>query len=350
MSSPRAARTAADLARLRGIIAAMERGGAPPVFEAAPQASGPPCGAGEPPDPAVTTQEGASPGSGLFPQAVPIGADGAQEGPPSEAPGGSAAVSDASGVSSWRPLPSEPSRLPLGARDVDAALGGGLLSGALHEVAGMPGEEGALSAFALGLAVRAAARRRRPVLLACQEMAEWEAGRLHGPGLAAFGLPPEALLLVRVRKPQDVLFVMEEGLKCDGLSVVLGEFLSPVPEVLTATRRLALAAQGSDRFGLMLRHKADPSPCAALTRWRISALPSPAVDGFGGLGAPAFLVRLTRNRFGPTGAWRLMFRAGGFLPVSGGESDHERGGAGAALSQPRFAAPAHGPRRAEGVA
>lgn len=233
-------------------------------------------------------------------------------------------------------------RLPFGVPDVDAALGGGLLCGALHEAAGAPGEEGALSAFALGLAARAAARLGRPVLLARQEMAEWEAGRLYGPGLAAFGLPPEALLLVRVRKPQDVLFVMEEGLKCAGLSAVLGEFSAPVPEVLTATRRLALAARGSDRLGLMLRHKADPSPCAALTRWRLSALPSPAPDGLGGLGAPRFAARLTRNRFGPAGTWPLSFRDGLFWPAPSraapsGAARHERGGGTAPSLEPRRA-------------
>ncbi|MFG1294292.1 ImuA family protein [Xanthobacter variabilis] len=256
----------------------------------------------------------------------------------------------AGGADAWGRPAAEPSRLPLGVREVDAALGGGLSCGALHELAGMPGEEGPLVAFAVGLAARAAAGLRRPVLLACQEVAEWEAGRLYGPGLAALGLPPEALLLVRVRKPQDVLFVMEEGLKCAGLSAVLGEFLSPVPEVLTATRRLALAVQGSPRLGLMLRHKADPSPCAALTRWRISTLPSPAADGFGGLGAPCFLARLTRNRFGPTGEWRLMFHTGVFQPAPGERSGHERGRVAAALSEPRLASPAHGSRGTEDVA
>ncbi|MFG1403297.1 ImuA family protein [Xanthobacter sediminis] len=238
---------------------------------------------------------------------------------------------------------------------MDEALGGGLLCGALHEAAGTPGEEGALGAFVLGLAARAVARLRRPVLLVVQEMAEWEAGRLHGPGLAAFGLPPEALLLVRVRKPQDVLFVMEEGLRCAGLSAVLGEFLSPVPEALTATRRLSLAVRDSERLGLVWRHKADPAPCAALTRWRISALPSPAADGLGGLGAPRFSARLARNRFGPVGAWPLTFRAGLFRPApdgkEDGEDDHEQHDrAGTALPQPRPAALRHGSRRAADVA
>lgn len=250
------------------------------------------------------------------------------------------------------PLRPEPERLPLGVAEVDAALGGGLQRGALHEASGAPGEEGALSAFALGLAARAAVAGRRPVLVVQQELAQWEAGGLYGPGLAALGLPPQAVLLVRVRKPQDVLFVMEEGLRCAGLSAVLGELLSPVPEVLTATRRLSLAAREGDRLGLILRHKADPAPCAALTRWRLSPLPSPAPDGFGGLGGPCLRARLVRNRFGPTGAWALAWRAGGFHPA--GEGGHERDGserdgygrdghgrAQAALSQPVPAAPAH---------
>ncbi|MFG1393439.1 ImuA family protein [Xanthobacter agilis] len=272
------------------------------------------------------------------------------------APGGAGqspnvAFAGAAGGRNWDRGARTPQPLPLGAPDVDAALGGGLRCGALHEAAGAPGDEGALSAFALGLAARAAIRLRRPVLLVRQDMAEWEAGRLHGPGLAALGLPPEALLLVRVRKPQDVLFVMEEGLKCAGLSVVLGEFLSPVPEVLTATRRLALAVRGSDRLGLMLRHKADPSPSAALTRWRISTLPSPALDGFGGLGAPRFTARLTRNRFGPVGAWPLLFRDGLFQPAPDGEDNtHEHDRAGPALSQSRAALSRHGSRRPADVA
>lgn len=269
----------------------------------------------------------------------PAGAGGAR---PPEAP---AAIA--------RAAPSgDPPRLALDVPAVDGALGGGLLWGALHEAAAGPGEEGALSAFALALAARGARALRRPVLVVQQAFAKWEAGALYGPGLVALGLPPEALLLVRVPRPQDVMFVMEEGLKCAGLSVVLGEVLSPVTEALTATRRLSLAARGSDRIGLLVRHKADPAPCAALTRWRISTRPSPALDGFGGLGAPCISARLTRNRFGPLGEWPLRIEADGFRLVE--EAGHERApsdpGARAALSGPRPAPSRHRPDRTVDVA
>lgn len=252
-----------------------------------------------------------------------------------------------------------PARLPLGVGEVDGALGGGLLWGGLHEVSAAAEHAGVLSAFALALAARAVALRRRPLLLVQQELAGWEAGRLHAPGLAAFGLPPGALLVVRVRRPQDVLFVMEEGLRCSGLAAVMGEVCAPLPEALTATRRLSLAARGGGVIGLMARHGTAPEPCAAVSRWVVSPLPSPAPDGFGGLGPPRAAVRLVRNRFGPPGAWPLAFAAGGFRLAPDGEgAHHERGddlrpgpaaGAGQpALSRAQPAAPAHrSPRTAD---
>lgn len=259
--------------------------------------------------------------------------------------------------------------LPLGVPQVDAALGGGLLWGGLHEASAAAEHAGVLSAFALGLAARAVMGRRRPLLLVQQDLAPWEAGGLYGPGLAAFGLSPGAVLLVRVRRPQDVMFVMEEGLKCPGLAAVLGEVLAPVLEALTATRRLSLAARGRPVLGLLVRHTAAAEPCAAASRWVLSPLPSPAPDGLGGLGPPRGRVQLVRNRFGPPGAWPLAFAGGTFrlapeeglrLPAGGEGLRHDGGDddrddaagskRGAALSQPQPAAPAHRPARAADVA
>lgn len=249
-------------------------------------------------------------------------------------------------------------RLPLGVGEVDAALGGGLLWGGLHEASAAAEHAGVLSAFALGLAARAVARRRRPLLLVQQDLAPWEAGGLYGPGLAAFGLAPGAVLLVRVRRPQDVMFVMEEGLKCPGLAAVLGEVLAPVPEALTATRRLSLAARGRGVLALLVRHTAATEPCAAASRWVLSPLPSPAPDGFGGLGPPRGRAHLVRNRFGPPGAWPLAFAGGAFRLApetegsrhDGRDDDVSGGGRGAPLSQPQPAAPAHRPARTADVA
>lgn len=248
-----------------------------------------------------------------------------------------------------------PARLPLGVAPVDQALGGGLLMGGLHEVSAAAADAGVLGAFVLGLAARAVAARRRPLLLVQQDLVPWEAGAFYAPGLAAFGLCPGAVLVVRVRRPQDVLFVMEEGLKCDGLAAVLGEVASPLPDALTATRRLSLAARGRGVLGLLARHTAAAEPCAAVSRWRLSPLPSPAPDGFGGLGLPRARVRLVRNRFGPPGAWPLAFAGGGFRLAPDGEMRHDRRDTGSStgwppLPQPQPPAPPDGPRRAADVA
>lgn len=246
--------------------------------------------------------------------------------------------------------------LPLGIGSVDAGLGGGLALGALHEAsARAPGVEGPLLAFGLALAALAARTRRRPVLMVQQELAGLEGGWLYGPGAEEAGLPEGALILVRVRRAEEALLVMEEALKCSGLSAVLGEVATPLPDALTATRRLSLAARTGGGIGLLLRPSPDPAPCAAVTRWRIAPEPSPVPDAFGGLGPACVSARLTRNRHGPPGAWRLVLEPGALVLAPAGRAigpapwearhDTRPGGRGAALSQPVARPALHGPDR-----
>src|SRR5579872_6365115 len=83
--------------------------------------------------------------------------------------------------------------LPFGVAAVDAALpGGGLVLGGLHELRGAARDEedGAVAAgFLAGILTRLGSPR--PVLW-CLAAAD-----LYGPGLAACGLKPERLVLVR---------------------------------------------------------------------------------------------------------------------------------------------------------
>ncbi|OYX13908.1 MAG: hypothetical protein B7Z15_05695 [Rhizobiales bacterium 32-66-8] len=254
--------------------------------------------------------------------------------------------------------------LPFAIPALDEMLGGGLALGALHEAAASgPGAEGALAAFALGLAARAAHLRRRPILMVQQDLAQMEAGRLYGPGLEALGLGSGALLLVQVRKPQDVLFVMEEGLKCPGLAAVLGEVASSFPEALTATRRLSLAARGGSTLGLLLRQRPDGAASAAQTRWVISPAASQPRDPFGGLGPTTLTAVLARNRLGPVGQWTLTLDGQVFdlapaapaqLPQDTGHDPHQLAQPGRLpappLPFPVARTPRHRPDRAHDVA
>jgi protein ImuA len=197
--------------------------------------------------------------------------------------------------------------LRLGISALDAALGGGFAFGAVHELAPSAlWHLGAAAGFALALAARADAGGKNTLWIQ-PDFAGHEAGHLYGPGLALLGLPLERLLVLRVSRPTDALWAMEEALKCRALATVIVELTEDGAAAgLTATRRLALAARDGGVLGLLLRHRPLPEPSAAATRWEISAAASQP-DAFGGLGHTAFTLSLSKNRRGPTGRWTVTW-------------------------------------------
>ncbi|WP_353187139.1 hypothetical protein, partial [Bosea sp. (in: a-proteobacteria)] len=215
--------------------------------------------------------------------------------------------------------PAAAGRVGLGAAEIDAALSGGLERAALHEVyaAGTAGLAAA-TGFALGLALRAArgeaqgeaqegaAGSGRPILWVRQDFVDAETGRLHAPGLNELGLDPARLLLVRARDGEGVLRAGAEGARCPALGAVLIEpWGEPRAFDLTASRRLALAAEGSGVTTLLLRVAAAEMPSAARTRWQVRPLASRALEA-NAPGGPAFGLRLLRQRGGAAEReWRV---------------------------------------------
>jgi protein ImuA len=159
-----------------------------------------------------------------------------------------------------------PAIAPLGVAAIDATLPWrGLPGGVLHEVSGAA-MDGAATGFCTMLLARLA-DRTRSVLWVCP------GDDLYGPGLVSFGLPLERLILVRTRKPAEILWTIEEALRCRGLAAVLGE-VADLP--LAAGRRLQLAARKSGVTALLLRPRADNPAAPAVTRWRVVAAPGHA--------------------------------------------------------------------------
>lgn len=161
---------------------------------------------------------------------------------------------------------------------LDAALGGGIARGALHEIipAGAP-DRAAATGFTVALALRFAAQAGggRMLVWITEDFAAAENGALYGPGLAAFGLDPAQLVLVHAPRGQEALWAMEEALKCRALAAVVGELRDARACDLTASRRLTLAARVSGVPGLLLQAGA-PAASAATTRFAVAAgLPSP---------------------------------------------------------------------------
>lgn len=249
--------------------------------------------------------------------------------------------------------------LALGIAALDRMLGGGFALGGLHEITpAAPPDFGAAVSFALALLARALAaeaagdslapevreradvppestaersragappvlagrqnprneflnpfdiRAGRAVLWIEPEAAAFEGGALYGPGLELLGLPMARLIGLRVAHERDGAWAMEEALRCRAVAAVVGEFAREKSSLdLTMLRRLALAAGEGGGLGLLLRHYACAQPSPAMTRSEIAAAPG-ARDAFGGLGRPAVVLSLVRNRRGPTGRWLLAW-------------------------------------------
>jgi len=224
--------------------------------------------------------------------------------------------------------------LSLGVADLDRALGSGLRRNALHEIrAAETRDVSTASGFATALLVRLAGLDDRPFLLVLEEAAAREGGSPYGPGLGQFGLDPGRLVVVRTRRPEETLWVFEEGLCCAGLAAVLCELRGhPRSLNLTASRRLALRARDSGVMGLLLRQASTAEPGAALTRWRVAPRPAATIDDFTeGIGRPAWRLDLERNRAGPTGTFDLEWDHGALrfattapLPVAGAALPFDR--------------------------
>ena len=190
-----------------------------------------------------------------------------------------------------------PWALGVGALD-DALPAGGLAVDGLHEAAGESAADGpAAAAFLAALLARRVRGSERGAVLVCQSRnGAARFGRLHGPGWRDLGLEPADLLILRARREKDVPWAMEEGLRSGALAAVLAE-VEGIP--FAASRRLALAAAEGGTPALLLRHDELGPASAALTRWRVTALPGRA-DPFdeGAPGLPRWRLALVRARGG----------------------------------------------------
>lgn len=219
---------------------------------------------------------------------------------------------------------------PFGLAAIDRVLpGGGLARGALHEILGAGGDEedgGLAAAFAAGILARLVTARGG-IVLWCLPRPD-----LYGPGLAAHGLDPARLVLVRAGRDAEILWAMEEGLRACGVTAVVGEVGALD---MVASRRLQLAAEHCGVTALVLRRWRSGSeaqrernrPNAAATRWRIAALPSspPPIPSFAsgkpspipsrargggsgwglGVGQPRWRIELLHCRGGAPACWAV---------------------------------------------
>jgi protein ImuA len=175
--------------------------------------------------------------------------------------------------------------------------------------------DGAGGAFALALALdRIAAAAPDPLADTPDERA-WlwvqdrtaiaKTGRPYRPGL-----PPSLrhrLIHVSAKDAADVLFTIEEGLRCRDLAFVIGEIAgNPKALSFTASRRLSLAAEKHGVPLWLVRLDAARELSSARMRWQVSPAPSaPPRWNAQAPGSPAWRAELFRARSHPPGEWLL---------------------------------------------
>ncbi|WP_048758203.1 ImuA family protein [Afipia felis] len=192
--------------------------------------------------------------------------------------------------------------LPFGITEVDSRLpGGGLALGALHEIAG--GGNGAIDGAAAALFSAGVAARTKGKVLWCITRPD-----LFAPAIAQAGLAADRVIYVEAGDDKTILACMEEGLRHGGLGAVVGEVARLS---MTASRRLQLSAEGTGSIGIALRRWRRQTeatdfgqPTAAMTRWRVSTLPSVSLP-VPGVGRHRWLVELIRARAGESADFEL---------------------------------------------
>ncbi len=125
------------------------------------------------------------------------------------------------------------------------------------------------------------------------------------PALSTFGIKPDKIIFIELKNQKEILWAMEEALKCEGLAAVIGE----IPELsFNISRRLQLAVEQSRVTGFIIRNnprKLETTACIA--RWQITSLPSASDNDMPGVGFPRWNVELLKVRNGKPGTWQIEY-------------------------------------------
>ncbi|MCF0071121.1 Error-prone repair protein ImuA [Dyadobacter sp. CY261] len=128
--------------------------------------------------------------------------------------------------------------------------------------------------------------------------------------LKIFGIEPHRVIFIDLSKEKDVIWAVEEALKCESLAAVIGELREIT---FTESRRLQLAVEQSRVTGFI--HRNNPravNTLACVSRWQITPMTSQIEAGMPGVGHPCWHVELQKIRNGEPGEWEMEWVAGHF--------------------------------------
>ena len=166
-------------------------------------------------------------------------------------------------------LPLEGLRMSMAGEALDAGLGpmnqafpqGSFPLAAIHEFISNGPESAAATSGFISALVSPLMKKGGAVI--------WigSSGTIFPPALQQFGIEPDRIIFIDLQKEKDLLWAMEEALKCHGLSAVVGE----IPDLsFTVSRRFQLAVEQSQVTGFI--HRSNPrilNTNASVSRWKI---------------------------------------------------------------------------------
>jgi protein ImuA len=188
--------------------------------------------------------------------------------------------------------------------------------GALHEFLSEREEDAAsTSGFTAGLLASLMANGGASLWISASRT-------LFPPALKNFGMDPDRFIFIDLQKESDVIWAMDEALKCGALTAVVGE----VQKIsFTESRRLQLAVEKSQVTGFIIRNNLrNLTTTACSSRWKITPLPSESINDLPGIGFPTWRVELLRVRNGKSGVWDIQWANREFAVLSPPTSNQER--------------------------
>ena len=133
------------------------------------------------------------------------------------------------------------------------------------------------------------------------------------PALKIFGIEPHHIIFVDLARQKDVLWTIEEALKCDTLAAVVGEFTDLS---FKESRRLQLAVEQSRVTGLIHRYAPRiENTVACVTKWKIKPITSLLDNDLPGVGYPRWNVQLVKVRNGKPGTWQVEWAENSFRHI-----------------------------------
>ncbi|MEO7802251.1 MAG: Error-prone repair protein ImuA [Ginsengibacter sp.] len=195
--------------------------------------------------------------------------------------------------------------IPLGLGSINNAFPNRIFpTAAVHEFLCHTPENAAASVGFIGGLLASLMRKRGAII--------WigSATIIFPPTLKSFGLEPDKVIFINLAKEKEILWAMEEALKCESSAAVVAE-LKDLSFI--ASRRLQLAVEKSNVTGLILRQSSlKPNTTACVTRWQITSLPANLSNNLPGVGVPHWNVELLKVRNGKPGKWQIEFIDGRF--------------------------------------